>query len=190
MNMRVVLGTIFWMNILHLISSKQEESPSIQKFKASCTETATCPVSYPREELREKLTPMQYKVTQEKGTERAFSGEYNSHNDEGSYRCVVCGNRIFSSDDKYNSRSGWPSFKDVISKEARVEVTCSRCGAHLGHLFTDGPEPTGLRAKRVEVKCADCRSHLGHVFDDGPKPTGVRFCVNSAALKFKKETTV
>ncbi|KAL4220121.1 Peptide methionine sulfoxide reductase B3 [Mactra antiquata] len=171
--MKVQFSLLVWMNILHLISSKKEESPSIQKLKASCKDTATCPVSYPKEELKERLTPIQYKVTQESGTERPFSGKFVKHDEEGSYRCIVCGNRIFSSEDKFNAHCGWPSFSDVMNKESVV-------------LSDD----TSHGERRVEVRCADCKAHLGHVFDDGPKPSGVRFCVNSASLDFKKETTV
>ncbi|MDX1689137.1 MAG: peptide-methionine (R)-S-oxide reductase MsrB, partial [Candidatus Promineifilaceae bacterium] len=109
------------------------------------------------EELREKLTDEQYHVTQQKGTERAFTGQYWDHKEDGTYRCVVCGAPLFSSETKYESGTGWPSFWEPVDPDnvgeeednswlmRRTEVVCQQCGAHLGHVFPDGPQPTGLR---------------------------------------------
>ena len=120
-------------------------------------------------DLKERLTPLQYKVTQEAGTERAFTGEYWDTKDPGTYRCIVCDVPLFSSDTKYDSGSGWPSFYEALDKDA-VEL-------HVDRSF-------GMT--RTEVTCANCGAHLGHVFPDGPKPTGERYCMNSASLKLDK----
>jgi peptide-methionine (R)-S-oxide reductase len=118
--------------------------------------------------LREKLSDDQYRVTQEAGTERPYSGRYVDHKEDGTYSCVVCGNALFSSDTKYDSGSGWPSFWLPLAGE-RVN--------------TRFDESHGMR--RVEVSCGKCEAHLGHVFEDGPQPSGQRFCINSAALDFE-----
>ena len=116
-------------------------------------------------ELRERLTPEQYAVTQQAGTERAFTGKYWDTKDAGVYHCVVCAEELFSSDTKYDAGCGWPSFY-AASDDAKVERKVDRSHGMV----------------RVEALCANCGAHLGHVFPDGPQPTGERFCMNSASL--------
>lgn len=133
----------------------------------------TLPTGETDEQLRERLTPEQYVVTQQAGTERAFTGQYWDCHDDGTYRCVVCDVALFTSDTKYESGTGWPSFFETVGEDV-VEI------------HTD----TSHGMVREEAICANCGAHLGHRFPDGPGPTGQRYCMNSASLRLDRDGTV
>ena len=144
--------------VLLIAQNGKGEKIMTEKVQKSAAEWQTC------------LTPEEYRILREKGTERAFTGKYYHHKEDGNYICAACENELFSSETKYDSGSGWPSFSAAIA-EGKINYK----------------EDNSLGMSRIEILCAKCDSHLGHLFDDGPQTTGKRYCVNSISLDFNKE---
>ena len=166
----IAVGTVAGLSTLPLASPLLWQNSRTPKPRKSSKFDGVNKVTKTDDEWKRTLTPAQYEVTRRKGTERPFSSPLNELHDGGVFQCVACGLPLFSSENKFDSGTGWPSFWQPIDKEnVREEVDSS------------------LFMERTEVLCARCDSHIGHVFDDGPKPTGLRYCMNGVALKFVKD---
>jgi peptide-methionine (R)-S-oxide reductase len=164
MNYSIVLIAVF-VGIMSCNGQAQEENSSQHQLAGQ----QEGKIIKSEEEWKALLTDEEYYVTREKGTERAFTGKYNHHKEIGTYHCVCCGNPLFSSEAKFDSGTGWPSYFEPVGEENVLEHNDSTYGM-----------------SRTEVTCAKCDAHLGHVFEDGPEPTGLRYCINAVSLTFKK----